>query len=142
MDSFPGREFTAKVTQIRKAPQVLQNVVTYTVVLAVKNDDYALLPGMTVLAKVVTKRTPASMSIPLAALRYRHGGHFERASLKSEAPQVWILKDDGKTSPVPVVLGEDDGNRVAVKGGDVHLADKVIVGDEGDERASPSRGAR
>ena len=34
VDSFPGRDFTAQVTQIRKAPQVVQNVVTYTVVLA------------------------------------------------------------------------------------------------------------
>jgi HlyD family secretion protein len=142
VDSFPGREFSAKVTQIRKAPQMLQNVVTYTVVLAVENDDYALLPGMTVLAKIVTKRTPASISVPLAALRYRHGAQFAQAHSKSEAPQVWVLKDDGKTSPVPVVLGDDDGNRVVVRGGDVHVYDKVIVGDEGGDRTGPSRGAR
>src|SRR5690606_16390260 len=55
VDSFPGRTFDAKVKQIRMAPQVLQNVVTYTVVLTVDNDDYALLPGMTVLAKIVTQ---------------------------------------------------------------------------------------
>ena len=52
VDSFPGREFTAKVTQIRKAPQLVQNVVTYTVVLAARNDDYSLLPGMTVVARI------------------------------------------------------------------------------------------
>lgn len=55
VDSFPGREFAAKVTQIRKTPQIVQNVVTYTVVLAARNEDYALLPGMTVLARIDTQ---------------------------------------------------------------------------------------
>ncbi len=32
VDAFPGRSFSAKVKQIRMAPQVLSNVVTYTVV--------------------------------------------------------------------------------------------------------------
>jgi HlyD family secretion protein len=54
VDSFPGREFAAKVTQIRKTPQIVQNVVTYTVVLEARNEDYALLPGMTVLARIDT----------------------------------------------------------------------------------------
>ena len=54
VDLFPGSEFAAKVTQIRKTPQIVQNVVTYTVVLAARNEDYALLPGMTVLARIDT----------------------------------------------------------------------------------------
>lgn len=58
VDLFPGREFAAKVTYIRKTPQIVQNVVTYTVVLATRNEDYALLPGMTVLARIDT-RPPA-----------------------------------------------------------------------------------
>ena len=57
VDSFPGREFAAKVTQIRKAPQVVQNVVTYTVVLATRNGDYALLPGMTVVVRIEAQPT-------------------------------------------------------------------------------------
>ena len=63
VDSFPGREFTAKVTQIRKAPQLVQNVVTYTVVLSARNDDYSLLPGMTVVARIETRPTEASERI-------------------------------------------------------------------------------
>lgn len=136
VDAFPGREFDARVKQIRKAPQVLNNVVTYTVVLAANNDDYALLPGMTVLARIVTKHTPAAMSVPLAALRYKHDARFGQAHGKSDAPLVWVLQDDGKTLPVSVALGDDDGNRVAVKSGDIHLDDKVVVGDD------PSRDAR
>ncbi len=67
VDSFPGREFTAKVTQIRKAPQIVQNVVTYTVVLAARNDGYALLPGMTVVARIGAK-PPAAAEERLSAV--------------------------------------------------------------------------
>ncbi len=59
VDAFPGRTFAAKVKQIRMAPQVLSNVVTYTVVLKTPNPDGILLPGMTVMANIVTDRTPA-----------------------------------------------------------------------------------
>ena len=67
VDSFPGREFTAKVTQIRKTPQIVQNVVTYTVVLAARNDGYALLPGMTVVARIGAK-PPAAAEERLSAV--------------------------------------------------------------------------
>src|SRR3989441_1098724 len=37
VDAFPGETFVGTVTQIRKAAQIVQNVVTYTVVVAVAN---------------------------------------------------------------------------------------------------------
>src|SRR5438034_9860844 len=37
VDAFPGETFEGTVTQIRKAGQIVQNVVTYTVVVAVDN---------------------------------------------------------------------------------------------------------
>ena len=39
VDAYPGRVFTGDVKQIRKAPQVVQNVVTYMVVIAAENPD-------------------------------------------------------------------------------------------------------
>src|SRR5213079_3543411 len=47
VDAFPGDTFVGRVTQIRKAAQVVQNVVTYTVVVALDNPAGRLLPGMT-----------------------------------------------------------------------------------------------
>ena len=71
VDAFPGRGFSAKVKQIRMAPQIVSNVVTYTVVLKAANPDGMLLPGMTVMANVVTRRTSANTTVPMSALRYR-----------------------------------------------------------------------
>ena len=54
VDSYPERSFQGTVRQIRKAPTVIQNVVTYTVVIATDNADLTLMPGMTALVRIVT----------------------------------------------------------------------------------------
>src|SRR5205814_199865 len=58
VDAFSGQTFTGSVTQIRKAAQVVQNVVTYTVVVAVENPGGRLLPGMTANVKMITAEKP------------------------------------------------------------------------------------
>jgi HlyD family secretion protein len=131
VDSFPGRTFDAKVKQIRMAPQVLQNVVTYTVVLTTENPDYVLLPGMTVLAKIVTKRTPESMTVPLAALRFRQPGGFVGAVGKDgRQASVWVLRP-GHREPrrVSVLRGDDNGSSVAIKSNELHAEDRIVVGE-------------
>ena len=74
VDSFPGQTFNGIVTQIRKAAQVVQNVVTYTVVVAVDNPRGHLLPGMTANAKMIVSEKPSVLKVPNAALRYRPAG--------------------------------------------------------------------
>ena len=53
VDAYPAQRFAAAVSGIRKAPEVTQNVVTYTVVLATTNPDNLLLPGMTAAINIV-----------------------------------------------------------------------------------------
>jgi HlyD family secretion protein len=74
VDSFPGQTFTGTVMQIRKAAQVVQNVVTYTVVVAVDNPGGRLLPGMTANVKMVVAEKPSVLKVPNAALRFRPAG--------------------------------------------------------------------
>ena len=137
VDSFPGREFNAKVTQIRKAPQVVQNVVTYTVVLGVANDDYALFPGMTVVARIVTDILPSSLSVPMAALRFKPRVGTVGADAKATAGAlVWALRE-GALTPVRVMTGADDGERVAVNSGDLRVGDLVVIAEN-----EPTRSAR
>ena len=69
VDSFKGQKFSGEVVQIRKAPQVQQNVVTYTVVVAVQNPDGRLLPGMTANVRVLLDEKSSVLKIPNAALR-------------------------------------------------------------------------
>ncbi len=74
VDSFPGQTFTGLVVQIRKAALVVQNVVTYTVVVAVDNPGGRLLPGMTANVKMIVAEKPSVLKVPNSALRFRPAG--------------------------------------------------------------------
>jgi HlyD family secretion protein len=71
VDAFPGRTFRGEISQIRKAAQVVQNVVTYTTVITVPNPDRTLLPGMTANVRVQVDRREDALRVPNAALRFR-----------------------------------------------------------------------
>src|SRR5574341_564513 len=45
VDAYPGRRFQGTINQVRLNPQTVQNVVTYNVVIDVKNPDLKLKPG-------------------------------------------------------------------------------------------------
>ena len=71
VDAFPGRVFDGAVSQVRKAAQNVQNVVTYNVVVTFLNSDGQLLPGMTANVRVVTDSRADVLMVPNAALRFR-----------------------------------------------------------------------
>jgi HlyD family secretion protein len=74
VDSFPGQEFKGFVKQIRKAPESVQNVVTYTVVVSADNPDLRLLPGMTANVQIVVNERAETLKVANAALRFRPSG--------------------------------------------------------------------
>jgi len=71
VDAYPTRQFEGRVNQVRFAPITNQNVVTYTTVIGVKNDDLKLRPGMTANVSIVTSQRTNVIRIPNAALRVR-----------------------------------------------------------------------
>lgn len=77
VDAFPGRSFSGRVTQIRKAATVVSNVVTYTVIVAAANPDLTLLPGMTANVRITTADKDKALKLPNAALRFRPAGAAE-----------------------------------------------------------------
>ena len=74
VDSYPGQSFSGRVVQVRQAPQVIQNVVTYDTVVAVPNPDVKLKPGMTANVKILVARRDNAVLIPNAAFRVRLDG--------------------------------------------------------------------
>jgi HlyD family secretion protein len=74
VDAFPGQEFRGAVTQVRKQPQDVQNVVTYTVVIGADNPNLQLLPGMTANVQVNVSKRSNVLKIPNAALRFTPPG--------------------------------------------------------------------
>jgi HlyD family secretion protein len=97
VDAFPGQMFSGVVTQIRKAPLVVQNVVTYTVVLAVANPGEKLMPGMTANVKLVYDQKPSVLKVPNAALRFRPAG--------ADAPPPSSTAQGGAAGAPPFAFG-------------------------------------
>jgi HlyD family secretion protein len=71
VDAYPGRIFRGKVFEVRNAPIIVQNVVTYDVVIQVDNKDLNLKPGMTANVSVMIAHREGVLKIPNAALRFR-----------------------------------------------------------------------
>ncbi len=135
VDAFPKRIFQGKVTQVRKSPQTVQNVVTYAVVIGVDNNDLALAPGMTAATQIITDQRADVLRVPNQALRYVPGGlpAVERGRARPSAngrPHVFVLRDDRPVA-LSVVPGLSDDNFTEIVGGDVRVGDRVIIAESG-----------
>ena len=80
VDAFRAQTFSGEVMQVRKAPQTVQNVVTYNVVVSARNPEGRLLPGMTANVRLVVDQKESVLKVPNAALRYRPPGEAAEAS--------------------------------------------------------------
>jgi HlyD family secretion protein len=92
VDAYPDREFDATVRQFRLASNVVQNVVTYNVVLDVDNQGELLKPGMTAQVRLLVGNHANVLRIPTSALRFRlsdeelqRQARVEKASLSTSA---------------------------------------------------------
>ena len=98
VDAFPGRTFRGQIVQIRKSPQVVQNVVTYTTIIAVSNPEGILMPGMTANVRIEVDRKDDVLRLPTAALRFRPagtGGAAPGASSRPASPAPGVRADSG-----------------------------------------------
>ncbi len=137
VDAYPERRFRGSVRQIRKAPKIVQNVVTYVVVIDAENADEVLLPGMTANLKVVVARREGALTVPNVALRFRpRGTGVESATVAQVGDdqdqglrgRVFVLGPGGQPVLVPLRLGITDGRRTEVLAGDLAEGDPVITG--------------
>jgi HlyD family secretion protein len=102
VDAYPSREFHATMRQFRLAPNVVQNVVTYNVVLDVDNRDELLKPGMTAQVRLVVDNRPKALRIPTAALRFRLSEDDQEKERKAQqAKQKEGQAPAAATAPLP-----------------------------------------
>jgi HlyD family secretion protein len=162
VEAYPEKTFWGRVTQVRKAPITVQNVVTYDVVVSVENPNRELLPGMTANVRIITAEQDDVLRVPLQAIRFTPGGfaaagHAEgRASGAASASagrepagpgppgaspgtsaQVWVLHD-GKPLAIPVMTGLRDNAYAEVTGGDLKPGEEVIVNEIGAAAGQPA----
>ncbi|HYJ57845.1 MAG TPA: efflux RND transporter periplasmic adaptor subunit [Methyloceanibacter sp.] len=100
VDAYPDVTFKGTVEQIRLAPAALNNVVTYTVVIAADNPLGRLLPGMTANVEIVTGENKDVVVVPTEALRFQPRGPAQAA----------LARDGWSTGAV--LAGGDRGARL------------------------------
>jgi HlyD family secretion protein len=164
VDAFPTDVFHGRVNSIRLNPAIVQNVVTYSVVIDFDNPDEKLLPGETAYVTIPTGHarnvvevpnsslifTPSLQPKELQALYRQH--HVRREAFTSHLggwQVVWKTSGKGGT-PIPVAIkaGISDFNHTQVLDGNLKEGDTVITGqtsvgaNANRRRSGPGRGFR
>ncbi len=134
VEAYPDRPFEGSVVQVRQAPQTLQNVVTFDVVVGVANPDLLLMPGMTATTKIVTDERDNVIRVPDQALRYVPADATATAPAQAVGAatrqgQVWLLAN-GKPVHIAVTLGLDDDSFTEIVGGELKPDDQVILSEQ------------
>ncbi len=133
VDSYADETFNGTVSQIRKAPILLQNVVTYVVIVSVDNKDLKLMPGMTAEVTIETMRKQDVLKVPNASLRFTpegadgETGTGDAASAGGMTEKVYVLRNE-KAVLMPVKTGmTGDGYVEIVSSKGLGENDDVIV---------------
>lgn len=156
VDAYPEQTFSGKVVQVRSAPVVTQNVVTYVVVVNLDNREMKLKPGMTANVSIEIARRDNVLKLPAAALRFHpktadstkaastrraagdrktdsssngKGGGKDREGKKG-GQKVYILKEK-KPVAVQVTTGIANNSSIELLEGSLKEGDDVILQQSG-----------
>ncbi len=93
VEAYPNRIYHGTVQAVRLQYATVQNVVDYTVVVAVSNPDATLLPGMTATVNFQTAKATDVLRVQNAALRFRPSAVMLAAA---QLPQGWQSARSGQ----------------------------------------------
>ncbi len=134
LDGYPDTDFKGKVTQVRLSPTTVSNVVTYTVIVDVDNEDYKLKPGMTANVSIITSKSEDVLCAPNISLKFTP----DTTGPKYKQQGLWVLEND-KPKRYEITTGASDDNVTEVSGKGLVEGHKVITGIEGQSKKKPTR---
>jgi HlyD family secretion protein len=143
VDAYPNDVFLGVVTQIRKQPVMVQNVVNYVVIIEVPNPDLKLIPGLTANSNIYIQQSKNVLKIPTIAftfippveyiqqdkylpdsvknswiLKIRQASELKKQQIvepEGTFGYLWIIKDK-EIYPVRVTKGLNDGSFTEISG--------------------------
>ena len=156
VDAYPDSTFEGIVKQVRLSPVVVQNVVTYDVIISVSNPNMLLKPGMTANVTIIVDHRENVLKVASSALRFkptiqagsspgtaRASGRNRSGSASADSSghrplsmnsgdrnskTIWILTPNGKPRPLPVQVGLSDGNTTQIISDELKEGELVIIG--------------
>ena len=122
LDGYPDSTFKGTVTQVRLSPTTESNVVTYTVVIEVDNQEGKLLPGMTANVSIITGKKENILTVPNVALKFTIADNKQKYDRKG----IWIDKK-GKPVRINIETGVSDDNYSEIISEEIKEGDIVYV---------------
>ncbi len=118
LDGYPDSVFYGKVTQVRLSPVTESNVVTYTVIIEVENEEGKLMPGMTANVSIITDKKENVLTVPNIALKFTTVDNKQ----KYENKGIWTDRK-GKPVRIDIETGVSDDSYTQI------ISDKIKEGD-------------
>lgn len=128
LDGYQDQVFKGRVSQVRISPTTVSNVVTYTVVVRVDNDDLKLKPGMTANVSIITQKKENVLCVPSIALKYTPTTKGEIKRYDTQG--IWVLRGS-KAVREAVEIGASDDTYTEITSGNIQEGDKIIVSSDG-----------
>jgi len=133
VDAFPYTTFEGILKQVRIAPIMVQNVVTYDVIIEVENKELKLKPGMTANVTIVVEHKNNVIKIPNEALRFippvvsRIDKKAGKSLKSSHSKVVWQINNSKSLEPLLVKTGITDGEYTELVRGAVKEGDALVI---------------
>ncbi|MEA2572668.1 MAG: HlyD family secretion protein [Acidobacteriota bacterium] len=151
VQALAGQTFNGTVKQVRLQSTTQDNVVNYTVVIAVENPRGKLLPGMTARVNFLTKSAENVLNVPNAALRFKpaaattatktatkpattttttaRSANAQRTrGTGTRGGTLYVVDANGKLQPLRVQIGITDGTTTEISGTGITEGMKVVAG--------------
>jgi len=117
VDAYPDDKFEGTVSQIRLAPVSIQNVVNYTVVIDVDNDQLKLMPGMTANVKILAANGLDVLRVSNMALRLQPPSDLVDSAKIREMREALMAQregngDSGRVNGGQRMSGGSDGGGI------------------------------
>ncbi len=137
LDGYADSLFTGKVTQVRLASTTTSNVVTYSVIVGVKNEDLKLKPGMTANVSIITNKRENVLCLPNMAMKFTPSTD----GTKYEKQGIWLLE---KNKPVrhEIKTGAGDDDFTELISDDIKENDLIITGIKGKSKTASKNAPR
>ena len=135
LDGYADSLFEGKVTQVRLASTTTSNVVTYSVIVNVDNDDLKLKPGMTANVSIITNKSEDVLCAPTTALKFTP--NTDGTKYKNQG--IWIMQNN-KPKRVDIQTGASDDSRTEIISDDLKEGDKILIGIKGKDNKSGGDG--
>lgn len=97
VQTYPGKKFFGKVSQIRLEPVRINNVVNYQVVVQVNNEDRLLLPGMTANLDFISQTAENALIVNNSALRFHPDARMLKQLMPLLTKKASYLSDSTRT---------------------------------------------